>query len=73
MNIEIDSKELIILKPQEAAKRLRCSAAQIYKLSNSGQLPHIRIGRNIGILESDLTNFILINRYPKPKAHHNVR
>ena len=77
MKIESESThqqvEFVILKPNDAAERLRCSSAQIYKLSKSGLLPHVRIGRNIGILESDLVKFIVSNRYPKPKGSNHVR
>lgn len=57
-----------ILTAQEAAERLRCSAALVYKLSQLGQLPSVRIGRKIGILESDLIKFVEVNRYPQPRA-----
>ncbi len=63
----------IILTPQEAADRLRCSAALVYKLSNLGQLPCVRIGRKVGILETDLNKFIEVNRYPQPKVFRHAR
>ncbi|MCG2786087.1 MAG: helix-turn-helix domain-containing protein [Anaerolineae bacterium] len=65
--------EFKILKPQEAADRLRCSAALVYKLSQLGHLPSVRIGRKIGILESDLIKFVELNRYPQPRALTHAR
>lgn len=62
-----------ILTAQEAADRLRCSAALVYKLSQLGQLPSVRIGRKIGILESDLVKFVEVNRYPQPRALTHAR
>ncbi|PJB68570.1 MAG: hypothetical protein CO094_00680 [Anaerolineae bacterium CG_4_9_14_3_um_filter_57_17] len=63
---EKDSNDFVVLKPQEVAQRLRCSAALVYKLSQLGQLPSVRIGRKVTILESDLIKFVEINRYPQP-------
>ena len=54
-----------ILTTQEAAERLRVSLGLIYKLSQNGQLPSVRIGRRIGILEADLNHFIEVNRRPQ--------
>lgn len=68
-----DTTPFTILTPKEAADRLRISAAMIYKLSQLGQLPSVRIGRRIGILESDLIKYVEINRYPQPKALPNAR
>jgi hypothetical protein len=45
----------------------------VYKLSQLGHLPSVRIGRKIGILESDLIKFVELNRYPQPKALTHAR
>ncbi|MCX6082030.1 MAG: helix-turn-helix domain-containing protein [Chloroflexi bacterium] len=68
-----DTTPFTILTPKEAADRLRISAAMVYKLSQLGQLPSVRIGRRIGILESDLNKFVEVSRYPQPRALPNVR
>lgn len=73
MQQENTQAEFKILKPQEAADRLRCSAALVYKLSQLSQLASVRIGRKIGILESDLIKFVEVNRYPQPRALTHAR
>lgn len=68
-----NNTDFTILTAQEAAERLRCSAALVYKLSQLGQLPSVRIGRKIGILESDLIKFVEVNRYPQPRVLSHAR
>jgi excisionase family DNA binding protein len=68
-----DAPTFTILTPAEVAKRLRISSGMVYKLSQLGQLPCVRIGRRLGILESDLNKYVEINRYPQPKALSNGR
>jgi excisionase family DNA binding protein len=69
---EQSQSSLNLVTAQEAATRLRVSPAMVYKLSHLGQLPFIRIGRRIGILESDLDKFFEINRYPQSRVFINV-
>jgi excisionase family DNA binding protein len=68
-----NNTDFTILTAQEAAERLHCSAALVYKLSQQGQLPSVRIGRKIGILESDLIKSVEVNRYPQPRALTHAR
>ncbi len=68
-----ENTNYIILTPKEAAEKLRCSSAMVLKLSRTGELPCVRYGRKVGILESDLIKFIEVSRYPKPRALTNAR
>jgi excisionase family DNA binding protein len=44
------------LTPKQAAEYLSVSATTIYKLCQSGELRHVRIGRAIRIRPTDLDN-----------------
>jgi excisionase family DNA binding protein len=67
--------ETILTIPQ-VAKYLQLSKSKAYYLVNRNEIPHIRIGRNVRVLEGDLIKWIqkmknnpsqlvfLINRLP---------
>jgi excisionase family DNA binding protein len=50
-----------LLKPQDVAQRLKISRAMAYKLLTIGELPSVRIGRIVRVLESDLEAYIQKN------------
>jgi excisionase family DNA binding protein len=68
--------ETILTIPQ-VAKYLQLSKSKAYYLVNRNEIPHIRIGRNVRVLEGDLIKWIqkmknnpsqlvfLIDRLPK--------
>ncbi len=46
------------LTPKEAARKLRISRTKMYQLLRQGDIPSVRIGRRILILEEELTNWL---------------
>lgn len=49
------------LGPLDIARRLQVSGMTIYRLIQTGELPHIRIGRSIRISEADLAAYLKRN------------
>jgi excisionase family DNA binding protein len=47
-----------ILTIPEVAKYLKLSKSKVYYLVKRNELPHIRIGRNVRVLETDLLVWI---------------
>jgi len=47
-----------LLKIQDVAKRLNCSASAVYHLAQIGDLPAIRFGGLVRVRPSDLEKFI---------------
>jgi excisionase family DNA binding protein len=47
-----------ILTVSEVAEMLKMSKAKIYILANKKQIPHIKLGRNIRIWESELLKWL---------------
>lgn len=47
-----------ILTPAEVAEKLKMSKAKIYLLIQRKELPHIRIGKNVRVWESDLKKWL---------------
>lgn len=47
-----------ILTIPEVAKYLKLSKSKAYYLVNRNEIPHIRIGRNVRVLEGDLLVWI---------------
>jgi excisionase family DNA binding protein len=45
----------------EVAHALKISRGKMYRLVQQGLMPHIRIGRNVRIRESDLQKWIDVN------------
>ena len=52
----------------EVAKYLKISRSKIYLLVTRGQIPYIRIGRNVRIRETDLKMWIEANSVSQPIA-----
>ena len=48
----------------EVAEYLKISKSKLYRLVQTGRLPHIKIGRNVRILESDLREWMEDNYQP---------
>jgi len=48
-----------LLKIQDVAKRLNCSASRVYGLCQTGDLPAIRFGGLVRVRPEDLEEFIL--------------
>jgi excisionase family DNA binding protein len=48
----------VILTIPQVAKYLQISKSKIYYLVSKKQIPHIRIGRNVRIRETDLIRFL---------------
>ena len=42
----------------EVAEKLRVSTMTVYRLCQSNELPHVRIGQSIRIKEADLTQYL---------------
>jgi excisionase family DNA binding protein len=47
-----------LLKPCEAAERLRCSMPQIYAISSRGTLPKYKIGARLFFKEEDVDAYV---------------
>ena len=47
-----------LLKPEDIAQRLNISRAMAYKLTATGELPTVRIGRIVRVREADLEAYI---------------
>ena len=48
-----------IMTVPEVAKYLKISKAKIYYLIQRQQIPHIKIGRNVRVRESDLEKWLM--------------
>ena len=42
----------------EVAKYLKSSRSKVYLLLQKGEMPHVKIGRNVRVRDSDLTRYI---------------
>ncbi len=62
-----------ILTAPEVAEYLKISKAKIYYLINRRELPHIRLGRNVRILEGDLIEWLKKNKEPIMAKLLNVK
>ena len=49
---------LDLLTPDDVARRLAMSRKRVYRLIESGGLPHFKIGRSIRISSTDLAQWI---------------
>ena len=49
---------VVLLNPQEAAERLRCSLSRVYALSSSGAISKYKLGNRLFISEADLEDYI---------------
>ena len=48
----------------EVAAYLKICKSKLYSMIRKGEFPHIRIGKNVRILESDLEEYIEKQRQP---------
>ncbi len=55
--MEEKMNEMIYTIP-EIAQYLKLSKSKVYQLVQKGQLPHIKIGKNVRVKESDLNQWI---------------
>ena len=51
-------REKLLLSVSEAAYMLNCSAASVYKLIHSGQLPYKKHGKAFRVLTEDVENYV---------------
>jgi excisionase family DNA binding protein len=54
--------EMNILTIPEVAAYLKISKSKVYDLVHKNEIPHIRLGRNVRILESDLIQWLQTKR-----------
>ena len=54
----------VILTVPEVAGYLRMSKAKVYLLIQRGELPHIKLGRNVRVKKSDLDEWLKIRYQP---------
>jgi excisionase family DNA binding protein len=57
---------------REVARRLNCCERTVWKWINSGDLKCCRLGRNIRVLESDLSEFLERHRDPDDASPQRV-
>ncbi len=50
--------EEILLTGTEVAQRLRISRAKVYWLIQRGELPSVRMGRNVRVRQQDIDEYI---------------
>ena len=55
--------ETIMTVPQ-VAEYLQISKSKIYLMIKRGEIPYIRIGKNVRVLESDLVEWLEFQREP---------
>ncbi|MEQ8209403.1 MAG: helix-turn-helix domain-containing protein [Lacipirellulaceae bacterium] len=48
----------ILLKPAQAAESLEISQRKLWSMTNSGEIPHVRIGRSVRYPVEDLRRYI---------------
>ena len=53
----METKDQILTVP-EVARYLKISKSKIYYMVSKKQIPHIRIGRNVRVRETDLMRFL---------------
>ena len=56
-------KETIYTVPEVAAY-LKICKSKLYAMIRHGEIPHIKIGKNVRILESDLEEWLMEQRKP---------
>ena len=52
------TKPALLLTPKQASDALQISPRKLWSLTNSGQIPHVRIGRSIRYRPEDLQDFV---------------
>lgn len=51
-----------LLTADDAAELLRVPRSSVYELARSRRLPHVRVGRRILLVRSDLAEWVAANR-----------
>jgi excisionase family DNA binding protein len=54
----------------EVARYLKLSRSKVYALVQCGQLPHVRIGKNVRVLERDLQAWLTQNSVGQTRPTH---
>ncbi len=57
-----------IMTIPEVARYLKISKSKLYWLVQTQQIPHIKIGRNVRVRQSDLERWIEAQKYDVPQA-----
>lgn len=55
----------ILLTPIDVARYLKLSKSKVYYLIQRRQIPHIKIGRNVMVKQSDLGEWLRRNTVPE--------
>ena len=55
--------ETIMTVPQ-VAEYLQISKSKLYLMVQRGEIPHVKIGKNVRIMESDLVKWVEAQRQP---------
>lgn len=56
-----------LLTADEAAELLRVRRSTVYELARNRRLPHVKVGRRILLVRSDLADWVVANRViPRP-------
>ncbi len=58
-----------VMTVTEVARALRVSSMTVYRLVNSGELPGLRVGRNIRIRTTDLEAFLASGTVARDEAN----
>jgi excisionase family DNA binding protein len=58
MNQSVQGSEDTILTIPEVARYLKISKSKIYRLLSKKEIPHIKIGRNVRIRQTDLQMWV---------------
>jgi excisionase family DNA binding protein len=58
MNQSVQGSEDTILTIPEVARYLKISKSKIYRLLSKNEIPHIKIGRNVRIRQTDLQMWV---------------
>jgi excisionase family DNA binding protein len=59
-----------LLTVREAADRLRVGTWAVYRLCQTGELPHVRIIDSIRLRPADLAAFVAASREPDPGSRN---
>ena len=63
-----------VYRVTEVAEYLKLSRSRVYRMVKSGEIPHLKIGKSVRILESDLATWMEENRSsPERQLGFNTR
>ena len=63
----------IIYTVPEVAEYLKICKSKLYAMIRRGEIPHIKIGKNVGNLESDLEEWLMEQRKPAKQLASDFR